>query len=667
MRQLAHVWASICLIIFAVRIEAADDNSSMPIPANLFAAPPSFHNVKISPSGKDIGYISSKNGKLRAYFSSVEGHKRQVSPIFPGANLKDFYWASDSRILLVYETAYIEHGENSATYFTRLYGINRSKSGRKKDLNIQSLVKNLKIKNIGPRYKRIKREALIQDQFVSFLPNDPNHILLSLDSDQDGRNEIRKINVHTAAYDIVRNDQRGIQNWHADENSNIRLATGYEINLHTKESNSYRALLKNNNGEWSNISESEWFKKFEFQGFVSGENAGYFSTLSDWGTVALYKLNLDSGGIIEDVYVSRSWDVDEVLLDPIFRNPIGVSYRDPILKSYYFDSKYKSVQLSIDGLLPNRNNRIVDKALDADIYIIRSSSQNDSDKYFVFDNKQTQLSELTIKAGQANRKAPVAITIPSKTGSIVAKLYRPLAQRQQFKSPIVLLSGDARFFNELNDSIEFVGHYLASLGYFVVQPQYSHTNSEHNLTANRGFRAWNQKANTHILDIVEWAKNEPIVDGDNVCVIGYSLGGYTAFMTASRKPTPFKCVVSINSVPNGLSIELDEQYARIGVQLEHNFGLNKNMGVNSLHNLSTDFLLPSLMIAAENDHMVSYKNTRAFHRRLIKQGKDSKYVQIENGGHYLATMKSRLTILNELENFLAKHIGEAKHKVEKVD
>ena len=65
---------------------------------------------------------------------------------------------------------------------------------------------------------------------------------------------------------------------------------------------------------------------------------------------------------------------------------------------------------------------------------------------------------------------------------------------------------------------------------------------------------------------------------------------------------------------------------------------------------------PVLLVAAKNDARISYKQTSNFHKRLKKLKKDTTYVEMETGTHYMLNRESRQITLEAAEKFLAQHL-----------
>jgi len=62
-------------------------------------------------------------------------------------------------------------------------------------------------------------------------------------------------------------------------------------------------------------------------------------------------------------------------------------------------------------------------------------------------------------------------------------------------------------------------------------------------------------------------------------------------------------------------------------------------------------------MASKDDTRLRIVDSKNFYGRLKDVSPESEYVEIDDGGHYMDTSASRLTMLKAMETFLAKHIG----------
>ncbi|MBL4894327.1 MAG: hypothetical protein JKY59_05570 [Emcibacter sp.] len=84
--------------------------------------------------------------------------------------------------------------------------------------NIINLVKRQKRGGVFKSYRWVSQ---FQDNVVSFLPDDPDYILLALDGKEINYPDVYKVNVHTADRKRVVKTRSHVVDWMADEKGAI--------------------------------------------------------------------------------------------------------------------------------------------------------------------------------------------------------------------------------------------------------------------------------------------------------------------------------------------------------------------------------------------------------------------------------------------------------------
>jgi len=81
----------------------ADDVRPADIPVEAFAALSDFASPKLSPNGEHMGFITTIQGRTVAFFQKRDGSEMLAAPPIEEADIVGFHWATDDRILLIYE------------------------------------------------------------------------------------------------------------------------------------------------------------------------------------------------------------------------------------------------------------------------------------------------------------------------------------------------------------------------------------------------------------------------------------------------------------------------------------------------------------------------------------------------------------------------------------
>ena len=77
----------------------------------------------------------------------------------------------------------------------------------------------------------------------------------------------------------------------------------------------------------------------------------------------------------------------------------------------------------------------------------------------------------------------------------------------------------------------------------------------------------------------------------------------------------------------------------------------------SPHHQAERIQAPVLLIHADDDHNVVPEQAEGFRRQLAQNGKDVRLVTVPHGGHSMVNAGARQRVLDEVEAFLAEHIG----------
>ena len=148
---------------------------------------------------------------------------------------------------------------------------------------------------------------------------------------------------------------------------------------------------------------------------------------------------------------------------------------------------------------------------------------------------------------------------------------------------------------------------------------------------------------------------EGISDPKRICIVGASYGGYAAMMGLIQHPDLYACGVSVNGVMNIPAIKSADLKCHWRPELIKSVGLEGLDDADvSPYQQAERISDPVLLVAAKNDARISYKQTKNFHKRLKKLKKDTTYVEMETGTHYMLNRESREITLKAAEKILGR-------------
>ena len=244
-----------------------------------------------------------------------------------------------------------------------------------------ALVKPAQVK--GNANSRIALRSLppaqLQDNVIDWMPDDPDHILLSLDDDQDAADEVRKIELATGDYETVRDSRRGIQSWIVDATGEIRFGYGYR-------NSEFLARLKDTEGEWTTLRKTDWYKNGWFPlGFTTDTSRIYVAGPGEHGTREIRILNILDGSFEETLFSDEQYDAAGIVEHPLTGRPSGVTFVRHRRGYQYFDREMNRFQKTLDKLFPDASNKITSLSSDKQKLVFETSSDTNPGVVYVWD------------------------------------------------------------------------------------------------------------------------------------------------------------------------------------------------------------------------------------------------------------------------------------------
>ena len=301
------------ILAFILTISAvtlADESKVTPLPISTYGSLPETSQVRLSPSGEKIAMLKNIEGTLVLmtynFKTKVKRHLLQADNI--DVVLNWYAWANDDVLLI------------SAAYPTR-QGTTKYTSTR---LHKFDLTKNDGLKRlVKSKPSKRERAAQFQDNIISFLPKQPDKILMAIDYDIANKPSLYEVNVRTNIRKRIKKFKSYAINWFADQQGNARISYGIDdtkiyYKLFDYEGNLIRDL-------WS----YEVFEKdvVHVLGFDLDPNILYIRALHQ-GRYAVYKVDVTDEALTRElIYADEKYDIDGTLIySPKTHEVVGLSH-----------------------------------------------------------------------------------------------------------------------------------------------------------------------------------------------------------------------------------------------------------------------------------------------------------------------------------------------------
>ncbi|PHZ86437.1 hypothetical protein CRD36_00685 [Paremcibacter congregatus] len=504
---------------------AEDAQKSSHIPIEAFAQLKTASGMQLSPDGTHLAFFVVHEGRQVIIIQPLQGKTAGVIPTGEGAEISWFRWINKTRLAVSY--AYTSKRYLTTTRETRLYGFDLD--GK----NMINLIRPRKKQTIGTRLGTEKVPAQIQDKVVDWLPEDPDHILLSLDSDLDGNSEVRLIDVGSGHFSEVIRGNDGIQNYGTDQQNEIRLAWGYDRNSFQ---NRYKSSAK---GYWRSISDTPWGGKgIDIVGFSPDPKIAYVSGYNERGRKAIFQINLETDEVLDPIFSHDQVDYDHIVKHPVTGKPVGVQYTIDQPKIIYFDDKLTRIQATVDHALPKTINRVVGLHEGKKLYLIHAMSDVDPGVYYLLDMKSKELQFIaeTMPGITPKEMAPVQVVSYKNRIGVPIPGYLTLPKGRDTKNlpAIVLVHGGPHARD--TQMFDYMVQFLANRGYAVLQSNFRGSEGFGKAFENAGRQQWGGRMQDDVTDSAQWLIAQGIADPKRICIAGASYGGYAAAMGLIKTP-----------------------------------------------------------------------------------------------------------------------------------
>lgn len=650
MQKLSRLCLFVSIIFFNFNSFAVEKSIS----ASSFGRLAQSSEIQLSPDGSKIASFRNYQGKKTLVTQSLTSHdpKDMHVLVFDEGEFSWFKWVSNERLVLGIKFASKRYRTETAE--TRLFATNWDQT------KVLNLIKTQKIRKGRGTAKEIKHSQF-QDTVVSFLPDDEDHILIALDHTTPNYPDVFKVNVHTAQRDRIVKNIRKVVKWYADSKGVVRA--GY---VRPEKSAPKWIFRKNSDENWQTIARADnktELMPFKFEAFDKNNSAViYVSTKAENDRMAFYQYDTSQAKLGSAIAYQKNADVNELLIDSngdIF----GYSYIDDYPQKVYSDKFWLSIQKMMANNFPNSLVSVESFSKDKKKLFIHVSSPTIPGEYYFLDLKAgslTLFSEQHPSIDNSKLAKMHLVSYKARDGlSIPAFLSLPnqLTPEQAKKLPAIIMphgGPQSRDYWGYDYWVQF----LTARGYAVLQMNYRGSTGYSNEYKERGKQQWGGAMIDDINDGTQWLLTQGIANPEKICIMGWSYGGYAALQAPISNTGTYKCSIAGAAVSNMPSFMIYQRQF-IGYKRYKHYVKNDDTSLTDIspfHQLGK-LNIPVLMFHGKQDRNVPFKQSIAFVEEMKDQGKDIKFVNLEQADHYLSREKDRVLYLKEVESFLEQHLN----------
>jgi dipeptidyl aminopeptidase/acylaminoacyl peptidase len=634
----------LAFIVIISPVTLANENNVIPLPISTYGSLPETSQIRLSPSGEKIAMIKNIKGTLVLMTYNLKTLKKRhlLQADNVDVLLNWYVWANDDVLLI--SAAYPTRQGSTKYTSTRLHKFDLTKND-----GLKRLVKS--------KFSKRERSAQFQDNIISFLPDQPDKILMAIDYDKANKPSLYEVNVRTNKRKRIKKFKSYAINWFADQQGNARISYGRDdtkiyYKLFDYEGNLIRDL-------WS----YEIFEKdvVHVLGFDLDPNILYIRALHQ-GRYAVYKVDVTDEALTRElIYSDEKYDIDGSLIySPKTHAVVGLSHSSSDDNKTYWNADYIAFKKALNAAIPDAENTIISMSHDLNKYVLYSQSDKTAGDYYLGDRKNKQLKYLATlypQINESNYATKKLVHYKARDGvKIEAYLTKPMNITKDSKLPTIILPHGGPMSRDYS-GFDYWAELFANRGYVVFQPNFRGSSGygyEFEMAAIEG---WGKAMQDDLQDAANWLTEQNIIDNDKVCIAGASYGGYAALMAAVKHASTFKCAASFAGVSDIEQIVSSARRFTNKEVVEKQFGTDSDkLEAASPVNFAKEINIPILLVHGTDDRVVPISHSRDMADELEDYDKEVRYVEIEDANHHLSVQSHRIQTLEEMVNFFDMHL-----------
>jgi dipeptidyl aminopeptidase/acylaminoacyl peptidase len=624
-------------------------------------------DAAISPSGRYLAIVLRRpEDDLLLVLDLQTNEKKVVQRSTPGQagkllemHISTVYWKSDERLLFritVYprEDAFITPASSQiAKLGDRLFAVNRDGS---------KLVAML-----GDNRNAALEGAFDLGAIMSFLPKDPNHILMVLDG-FNGRS-LFKVNLETGRGEQMERPSELVVGWWLDVDGNPVVRT-------TVSSGTVRLFRKDAEGKWRKFYSMrlrEMKEQAEYESVGPSDQPGKYYVLArppGKDRVGLYLYDLEKELFGEPLVENPTYDLISAQVSRDGKQVIRHCYRAHVRICSFADAKIDAHMKGIRKYFEESANVYTfDSSEDGKSILLYVEGPRDPPAYYIYLTEKKGIDTIgAVRKALLTAARPRATVVNYKARDgrdLSGYLTAPASADEKAKMPLVLMPHGGP---EMRDTMTFDPwvQYLVARGYAVFQPNFRGSEGFGKAFAESGYGEWGRKMQDDLTDGVKVLVDQGVADPARVCIVGASYGGYAALAGAALTPDLYKCAVSIAGISD-LEDFIGWRKRNWGSDSDGYTYWLKAIGdpdkdEKRLREVSplaqaASIKIPVLLIHGSDDFIVPIAQSKAMKKALEKTGRKTELITLEKEGHSYWSARNEMLTMTAVDNFLWQNLG----------
>ncbi|WP_444995628.1 alpha/beta hydrolase family protein [Aliikangiella sp. IMCC44359] len=569
-------------------------------------------------------------------------------------HVDNYYWVNNERLVYTRKIKSLD-SETFVTY-GQIYAGNIDGSKRSIIFGYQGGVYS------NSRAKKNRAPERSHGEIIHTLPDDSEHILISarnMDNDLDAPMRVIKLNVYNSKKKLVTKTPFGNMKVVFNRAGVPIIARGYNAKGEVK-------LYFYQNGNWVGVKDSNPLSNFNPLFMSEKEDNLYLTGYSDNSTKSLYEYNLENKKI-RLLFSHTTADIHEIITEPDTNVAVGVKLVPGYMEYQYIEpnSSFSMLHRMLVASFKNSDVRITSRTRNKKEMVVLVKSDTRPGDFYIFNTEKKSVDYLLSKKRWVEpelmaEKKPIKFKSRDKA-TIYGYLTIPKSDKNNKKYPLVTLVHGGPYGQQDLWDFDADTQMLANNGYAVLQVNYRGSGGYGLDYKKVAYQKRSSLIQQDIIDGTRWALQQPEINKTQVCIMGWSFGGYSALMASLLEPELFKCSIAAAGVYDAVVQEKSADYSNISSTsslASSIYGndqklLKKESPLTYIDNLKT----PVFIVHGGEDKRVPPEQAYKLKAALEKRNMPFEWLLKEREGHGFYKLENRVEFYQKALAFLKKNLS----------
>lgn len=616
--------------------KSAEEKTALAQPARLipmrdFFKSPNISTILLSPSGEKVGFMLPYQNRMNIHVLKVGTTDTIRLTEEKDRDIQNYFWKTDNVIIF------------------------QNDKGGNENFHLFSVkLDTREVKELTP-FPNARAEV------VDELPDDEQHMLITMNKENPENMDVYKINVVTGKMELVAKNPGGVQGWVTDHTGEIRMA------VQTDGVNSKILYRDHAKMPFKVMKETSFKDQLNPLFFDFDNKLVYASSNLGRDKMAIVKIDPGQGGKeVQMLFEHPDVDVSNLSYSRKRKVLTSIEYTTAKNEHKFLDPEMEAMYGKIQAKLgTNLEVILTSHNRNEDKWMVRTLSDRSLGVSYIYDAAKDELTKVAdrspwIKEAEMAEMKPIEYT--SKDGmTIHGYLTLPVGVEPK-NLPVVINPHGGPWARDgwgFNNEVQF----LANRGYAVLQINFRGSTGYGRKFWEASFKQWGQTMQQDITDGVNWLIGQGIADPKRVGIYGASYGGYATLAGLTLTPDLYACGVDyvgvsnmftfMNTIPPYWKPLMDMFHEMVGDPKKDSVMLRSVSPVYQVDKIKA----PLFIAQGANDPRVNKAESDQMVEALKKRNIEVEYMVKDNEGHGFHNEENKFEFYTAMEKFLALHLG----------